>query len=58
MEPVAIWVRPSGEWALIHRCTRCTTLRYNRVAGDDDPGLLDELAGRPQRQPIHPWRTP
>ena len=23
MEPVAVWVRRDGEWAVIHRCRRC-----------------------------------
>ncbi len=51
MEPVAIWVRSDGEWAIIHRCTRCNTLRFNRIAGDDDVGRLEELALRPLERP-------
>ncbi len=47
MEPVAIWIRSGGEWALIHRCGRCGTLRSNRIAGDDDPVALREIANRP-----------
>ena len=23
MEPVAVWVRAGGEWAIIHRCKKC-----------------------------------
>ena len=23
MEPIGVWVRKNGEWALIHRCKRC-----------------------------------
>lgn len=23
MEPVGVWVRKSGEWAIIHRCRQC-----------------------------------
>ena len=23
MDPVAVWVRRGGEWAVIHRCRRC-----------------------------------
>lgn len=34
MEPVAVWVRKSGEWAIIHRCRRCGALSSNRVAAD------------------------
>ncbi len=58
MEPIAVWVRPDGEWALIHRCTRCATLRFNRIAGDDDPVQLEALAQRPLQRPAFPWRRP
>ena len=37
MEPVGVWVRKNGEWALIHRCRRCGHLSSNRVAADDNP---------------------
>ena len=37
MEPVAVWVRRGGEWAIIHRCKRCGALSSNRVAADDNP---------------------
>ena len=30
MEPVAVWVRRGGEWAIIHRCKRCGALSSNR----------------------------
>ena len=26
MEPIAVWVRRGGEWAVIHRCRRCGAL--------------------------------
>lgn len=26
MEPIAVWVRKNGEWAIIHRCRVCGTL--------------------------------
>lgn len=54
MEPITIWVRPDGEWAIVHRCTRCSTLRFNRIAGDDDPQLLTRLAIRPLTHPAFP----
>lgn len=47
MEPIGIWVKPSGEWAIIHRCTRCGFIRTNRIAADDDEALLLILAARP-----------
>jgi hypothetical protein len=47
MEPIAISVRGSGEWILIHRCTGCGVLHANRSAGDDSPLLLLRLAVKP-----------
>ena len=46
MAPIAAWVRANGEVALLHRCTRCGTVRSNRVAGDDDLDLLRGLVRR------------
>jgi len=47
MEPIGIWIKADGEWAVIHRCTRCGMLRANRIAGDDDEVSLFSLAARP-----------
>ena len=47
MEPIGIWIREGGEWALIHRCTQCGMLKGNRIAGDDDELRLFGLAARP-----------
>ena len=54
MEPVAVWVRRGGEWAVIHRCRRCGALRSNRVAADDNPMKLMSIAMRPLCQPPFP----
>ena len=54
MEPVAVWVRKGGEWALIHRCRRCGTLSSNRVAADDNPMKLMSIAMRPLANPPFP----
>ncbi len=54
MEPVAIEVRLDGEWAIVHRCTGCGTLRTNRIAGDDDERALLALALRPLAHPAFP----
>ncbi len=54
MEPIAVWVRPSGEWSLVHRCGHCKTVHVNRVAGDDNPFVLLSLAARPMAQPPFP----
>jgi RNHCP domain-containing protein len=59
MEPIAVCVREGGEWALIHRCGGCSTVRVNRIAGDDNPLMLMRLAVRPLAQPPFPleWLT-
>ena len=54
MEPVAVWVRKGGEWAIIHRCRRCGTFHSNRIAADDDPLKLMSLAVKPLAQPPFP----
>ena len=54
MEPIAVWVRNKGEWAVVHRCRRCGVLHANRVAADDDPMGLMSLAVRPLAQPPFP----
>ena len=57
MEPIGVWVKRDGEWAIIHRCTACATLRTNRVAGDDSPWAMMALAARPLAQPPFPLET-
>ena len=54
MAPIAVSVRDDGEWALIHRCRGCATLRVNRIAGDDNPLALARLAARPFARPPFP----
>jgi hypothetical protein len=54
MEPIAVWGRPGGEWALIHRCRSCGELRSNRIAGDDNELALVALAVRALSQPPFP----
>ena len=54
MEPISVWVRPDGEWALVHRCARCRYLRSNRIAGDDNEFVLMSLASRPIAWPPFP----
>jgi len=54
MEPIAIWVRPNGEWALVHRCRGCQAVRVNRIAGDDGELALMSLAVRPLARPPFP----
>jgi hypothetical protein len=54
MEPIAIALRPGGEWAIIHRCGACSVLRENRIAGDDNMVVLMSLAARPLARPPVP----
>ena len=57
MEPIAVWVRHDGEWALVHRCKSCRALRINRIAGDDNDLALISLAVRPLARPPFPLDT-
>jgi ribosome biogenesis GTPase len=54
MEPVTVWVRGRGEWAIVHRCKTCGRLSSNRIAGDDNAALLLSLAVRPLSAPPFP----
>ena len=54
MEPIAVAVRPDGEWAIVHRCDGCAAVRLNRIAGDDNPLVLMRLAVKPLAQPPFP----
>ncbi len=47
MEPIGVWVKERDEWALIHRCVKCGSIRANRIAGDDDLTRLMNLAIKP-----------
>jgi hypothetical protein len=59
MEPIGVSVRDDGEWALVHRCTACSTVHVNRIAGDDNPLMLMRLAVQPLARPPFPleWLT-
>lgn len=54
MEPISVWVRKNGEWAIIHRCSECGAIHSNRVAGDDNEIKLISLAVRPLSRPPFP----
>lgn len=54
MEPLAVWCRRGGEWALVHRCRECGALSSNRIAADDNPALLVSIAARPLASPPFP----
>ncbi len=54
MEPIGVWVRKNGEWAIIHRCKRCGKLSSNRSAADDNPMKLMSIALKPLCEPPFP----
>lgn len=54
MEPIAVWVRKNGEWAVIHRCRICGVLSSNRIAADDNPMKLMSIAMKPVSFPPFP----
>lgn len=54
MEPIAVAVRPDGEWGIVHRCGECGAVKVNRIAGDDNSMLLISLAARPLARPPFP----
>ena len=54
MDPIAVWVRRDGEWAVIHRCRRCGKLDSNRIAADDNPMKLMSIALKPLTLPPFP----
>ena len=54
MEPIGVWIRKNGEWALLHRCRRCGQISSNRIAADDNPMKLMSIAMKPLTQPPFP----
>ncbi|MGN0746163.1 MAG: RNHCP domain-containing protein [Aristaeellaceae bacterium] len=54
MEPIAVWVRKGGEWAVLHRCRVCGWISSNRLAADDNPVKLMSIALRPLTSPPFP----
>ena len=54
MEPIGVWVKKNGEWAIIHRCKNCGTLNQNRCAADDNPMKLMSVALKPLCEPPFP----
>lgn len=54
MEPIGVWIRNNGEWAIIHRCKQCGHLNSNRIAADDNPMKLMSIALKPISSPPFP----
>ena len=47
MEPISVWTRDNGEWAIIHRCRICGKINSNRIAADDNIVKLLSIAVKP-----------
>lgn len=43
MKPVGIVIRDDGERLIVHQCQGCGFVSKNRVAGDDDDELIENL---------------
>lgn len=54
MEPVSVWVRKNGEWAIVHRCRDCGAFSSNRIAADDNEYALLSIAVKPLANPPFP----
>lgn len=54
MEPIAVWVKQNGEWAILHRCRQCGKISANRIAADDNPMKLMSIAMKPLARPPFP----
>lgn len=57
MEIVCVWVKKSGEWAIIHRCKRCGIFHSNRFAADDDPLIPMSITVKPLASPPFPFSS-
>lgn len=47
MKPIGIHVQKNKEWSIIHQCTKCNTIKLNRIAADDNELLLLTMAAEP-----------
>jgi DNA-directed RNA polymerase subunit RPC12/RpoP len=54
MNPISIAVHRTGDWVIIHRCTRCHELTSDPICGDDNQLVLMRMAVLPLAQPPFP----
>ena len=62
MEPIASFVRPNGEHAIVHRCLGCGVQRHNRIAADDNFEIVLALPAYEtldpgDREPVEAFQT-
>lgn len=54
LEPISIWVKPSGEWEIIQRCRVCGALKSSPLSEDDSPIKALTVAAKALAQPPFP----
>lgn len=54
LEPISIWVKPSGEWEIIQRCRVCGELKSSPLSEDDSPIKALAIASRALASPPFP----
>ena len=54
LEPISIWVKPTGEWEIIQRCRVCGGLSVTALSKDDSPIKALEIASRALSSPPFP----
>lgn len=54
MEPIGVWSREGGDWAILHQCRSCGVIHSNRIAGDDNELALIAIAVRAISRPPFP----
>ena len=47
MKPVGLTLKSNDELAVVHKCSKCGTISYNRIAGDDNPHSTLSLLENP-----------
>lgn len=54
LEPISIWVKPSGEWEIIQRCKICGELKSSPFSEDDSPLKALTIASKTLSSPPFP----
>ncbi len=54
LAPIAIWVKESGEWEIVAKCSLCGEIVSYAAGERDDPLTLLSVAARPLAEPPFP----
>lgn len=57
MKAISIYVQQNKEWSIIHQCTKCSSVKLNRIAADDNELLLLTMAAEPLMSLPFPAKT-